>query len=67
MVSDAVNFGFPLNSNTVLSISIFFEAGQDAQCIVTHPGSRTTSYFTKGNHVSEGDFNHLTVKQNDHW
>ncbi|KAK0756044.1 hypothetical protein N5P37_011417 [Trichoderma harzianum] len=67
MVSDAVNFGFPLNSNTVLSISIFFEAGHDAQCIITHPGSRTTSYYTKGNRVSEGDFNHLTVKQNDHW
>lgn len=67
MVSDAVNFGIPLQSNTVLSISMFLEAGHDARCITTHPGSRTTSYFTKGNRVSEGDFNRLVVKQTDHW
>jgi hypothetical protein len=67
IVSDAVNFGFPLQSNTVLSISIFLEAGQNARCVTTHPGSRTTSYFTKGNRVSERDFNHLAVQQTDHW
>ncbi|KAL7930216.1 SGNH hydrolase-type esterase domain-containing protein [Trichoderma chlorosporum] len=67
IVSDAVNFGFPLQSNTVLSISIFLEAGHDERCITTHPGSRTTSYFTKGNRVSEEDFSRFAVKQTDHW
>lgn len=67
MVSDAINFGFPVHSNTVLTISIFLEAGHDARCVTTHPGSRTTSYFTKGNRVSEGDFNRLVVSQTDHW
>ncbi|KAH8124790.1 SGNH hydrolase-type esterase domain-containing protein [Trichoderma asperelloides] len=67
MVSDNISFGFPLQSNTVLTISFFLEAGHNAECITTHPGSRTTSYFTKGNRVSEGDFNHLIVRQTDHW
>lgn len=67
MVSDAIKFGFSLQSHTVLSISIFFEAGHNARCITAHPGSRTTSYFTKGNRVFERDFNSLIVKQTDHW
>lgn len=67
MVSDVINFGFSLQSQTVLSISIFIEAGHNAQCITAHPGSRTTSYFIKGNRVLEGDFNRLNVKQTDHW
>ncbi|PON26670.1 GDSL-like Lipase/Acylhydrolase [Trichoderma gamsii] len=67
MVSDVINFGFSLQSQTVLSISIFIEAGHNAQCITAHPGSRTTSYFIKENRVLEGDFNRLNVKQTDHW
>ncbi|KAK1239798.1 hypothetical protein MKX08_007240 [Trichoderma sp. CBMAI-0020] len=66
-VSDAINFGFNLQPRTVLSISIFIETGHNAQCITAHPGSRTTSYFIKGNCVFERDFNRLTVKQTDHW
>lgn len=67
MVSDAINFGFSLKPQTVLSISIFIETGHNAQCITAHPGSRTTSYFIKGNRVFEGDFNRLIAKQTDHW
>jgi hypothetical protein len=67
MVSDAIDFGLSIQAQTVFSISIFIEAGQNAQCITAHPGSRTTSYFVKGNRVLEGDFNRLIVKQTDHW
>ncbi|UKZ69566.1 uncharacterized protein TrAtP1_010572 [Trichoderma atroviride] len=67
MVSDAISFGVFLQPQTVLSISIFIETGHNAQCITAHPGSRTTSYFIKGNCVSERDFNRLIVKQADHW
>lgn len=67
MVSDAVDFQSILQPQTVLSISIFIEAGHNAQCITAHPGSRTTSYFIKGNRVFEGDLNRLIAKQTDHW
>lgn len=67
MVSDAVDFGTKLQPQTVLSISIFIETGHNAQGITAHPGSRTTSYFIKGNRVFEEDFNCLIVKQTDHW
>jgi hypothetical protein len=67
IVSDAISFGFSLQPQTVLSISIFFETGHNARSITTHPGSRTTSYFTKGNRVFEEDFNGFIFKQIDHW
>ncbi|KAL7917062.1 SGNH hydrolase-type esterase domain-containing protein [Trichoderma austrokoningii] len=67
VVSEAINFGVPLQSHVVLSISIFFKTGHNARCVTAHPGSRTTSYLARGNRVFEQDFNRLAIKQTDHW
>ncbi|KAJ5690735.1 hypothetical protein N7462_005127 [Penicillium macrosclerotiorum] len=67
VVSDPVDFGFSIAPRQALSISIFIESGQQFDSITSHPGSRTTSYLTKGVHVAEDDFNNLAVEQADHW
>jgi len=67
-VSDPIDFGFPLLANTVLSISLFFEKGQDGQTGITlHPGSRTTSFCSLGNCVSEPDLTDPSVEEVEHW
>jgi hypothetical protein len=67
-VSDPIGFGVPLSTNTVLSISIFLENGQDSQTGITlHPGSRTTSFCSLGNCVSEFDLTGSSVQPIEHW
>jgi hypothetical protein len=67
-VSDPIDFGFPLLPNTVLSISLFFEKGQDGRTGITlHPGSRTTSFCSLGNCVSEPDLTDPSVEEVEHW
>lgn len=68
VVSDPIDFGFPLHAWTVLSVSIFLSHGQlRAAGVTSHPGSRTTSYFLPGNHVSQTSLVDASVKQADHW
>ena len=67
-ISDPIDFGFPLRVRTVLSVSIFLGTGQLRKGGVTsHPGSRTTSFFSLGNHVSDTDLTDVSVMQEDHW
>lgn len=67
-VSDPVGFGFPLPANAVLSISVFLNDGQDSSTgITSHPGSRTTSFCTLGNCVSETDLTNPSVQEVEHW
>lgn len=67
-VSDPIDFGFPLLNNTVLSISLFLENGQDSQTgITSHPGSRTTSFCSLGNCVSETELTDPSVQEVEHW
>ncbi|KAJ5150820.1 uncharacterized protein N7482_010072 [Penicillium canariense] len=67
IVSDSIDFGFSIAPHTALSISIYIESGHQLNYITSHPGSRTTSYFTKGDHVTQEDFQNLAVEQADHW
>ncbi|KAL3443353.1 SGNH hydrolase-type esterase domain-containing protein [Aspergillus insuetus] len=66
-VSDPVDFGFPLLPRTVVTIGIFLAKGQNAACITSHPGSRATSYFTRGDALAVEDFGALEFGQVDHW
>lgn len=67
-VSDPISFGFPLSSNTVLCISLFLKDGQDSQTgITSHPGSRTSSFCSLGNCVSETDLIDPSVQEIEHW
>lgn len=67
-VSDPIEFGVPLQTNTVLSISLFLENGQDSQTGITlHPGSRTTTFCSLGNCVLETDLTDSSVQPIEHW
>jgi hypothetical protein len=67
-VSDPIGFGFPLLPNTVLSVSLFLENGQDSQTgITSHPGSRTTSFCSLGNCVLQPELTDPSVQEVEHW
>ncbi|KAL2107549.1 hypothetical protein VUR80DRAFT_5054 [Thermomyces stellatus] len=49
VLSDPVRFS--VDSGTIVTVSLYLESGQTTNEITSHPGSRTTSYFTHGNRV----------------
>ncbi|KAL9114277.1 MAG: hypothetical protein Q9227_001699 [Pyrenula ochraceoflavens] len=55
-VSDPIEF--PVDAQSVISVSAYLATGQTTNYVTGHPGSRTTSWFASGNHVSDGN---LTV------
>ncbi len=62
-VSDPLSFRLLPESN--LSVTIYLATGQASNNITSHPGSRTTSYFVNGNHVTDPDLPAATHV--DHW
>ena len=52
-VSDPIDF--PVKALSVLTVSIYLAEGQTTNSITSHPGSRTTSYFSFGNQVEKDD------------
>ena len=51
--SDPVDY--PVESRSMLTLSMYLETGQQGSSITGHPGSRTTSWMANGNAVSEAD------------
>ncbi|KAF2686394.1 SGNH hydrolase [Lentithecium fluviatile CBS 122367] len=49
-VSDPLNF--KIKPQSILTVSIYLEAGQTTNSMTSHPGSRTTSWWQFGNAVS---------------
>ncbi|CAI4216597.1 unnamed protein product [Parascedosporium putredinis] len=49
VLSDPIDF--PVKAQSIVSIDIYLEKGQTTNEITSHPGSRTTSWFVKGNAV----------------
>jgi lysophospholipase L1-like esterase len=62
LLSDPVEF--PLTAGAVVAVTIYL-AGQAADGITSHSGSRTTSYLLAGNHVDDEDLAGATPV--DHW
>lgn len=60
--SDPIEFKLKPLSN--LALSIYTEKGQAGNIITGHPGSRTTSWMQKGNHVSSASVAGGSTK---HW
>ncbi|KAF1964809.1 lipolytic enzyme [Bimuria novae-zelandiae CBS 107.79] len=50
VVSDEINFEVKAQQN--IAVSLYSQAGQSGNSITGHPGSRTTSWFVKGNAVN---------------
>ncbi|VUC31249.1 unnamed protein product [Clonostachys rosea] len=65
VLSDPIHM--PVAAQSILAISIYLENGQVTNEITSHPGSRTTSFFAKGNNLESPDFEAETVGSADHW
>jgi lysophospholipase L1-like esterase len=63
VVSDPIVFPVAARSN--VAVTVYTEKGQQSKNVTSHPGSRTTSYFVAGDHVTDAD---LTGAANvNHW
>jgi lysophospholipase L1-like esterase len=62
-VSDPLSFNLAAASN--LTVTIFLAHGQASDDITSHPGSRTTSYLLRGDHLNDPDLPSATTA--DHW
>lgn len=63
VLSDPVRF--PVESGTIVTVSVYLASGQTTNEITSHPGSRTTSYLVHGNHVEAEDLE--DADSADHW
>lgn len=63
MVSDPVSVDPAARSN--FTVTLYLAAGQASNNITSHPGSRTTSYLIKGNHLDTTDLPGATPV--NHW
>ncbi|KAI0594944.1 lipolytic enzyme [Biscogniauxia sp. FL1348] len=43
---------FQVEPQSMITVSLYFQAGQPGSSITGHPGSRTTSWMQQGNHVN---------------
>jgi hypothetical protein len=65
VVSDPINF--TINPQSMLSVTIYLANGQQSKFITSHPGSRTTSYFTLGNEIRATNFTTESTQSAAHW
>jgi hypothetical protein len=49
--SDPIDF--KIAPQAMLTISLYLQRGQSGSSITGHPGSRTTSWMAKGNHIND--------------
>ncbi|MFJ8362060.1 SGNH/GDSL hydrolase family protein [Streptomyces sp. NPDC093984] len=63
MVSDPLDFTLRPGSN--LTVTAYLATGQTSLALTSHPGSRTTSYLTAGDHTGDDDLPGATPV--DHW
>ncbi|MEE1939752.1 SGNH/GDSL hydrolase family protein [Streptomyces sp. TRM 70361] len=63
MVSDPLDLKVAPGTN--LTVTVYLAEGQASEEITSHPGSRTTSYLLRGNHLGEADLPGATPT--DHW
>ncbi|MEV5602448.1 SGNH/GDSL hydrolase family protein [Streptomyces sp. NPDC052299] len=62
-VSDPLDFRVAPGSN--LTATVYLATGQASTALTSHPGSRTTSYLLRGDHVRDTDLPGATTT--DHW
>lgn len=64
-VSDPLNF--TVRPQSMLSVSLYLRDGQSTNSITSHPGSRTTSWFTTGNQLSAANLTGPLLNSTAHW
>ncbi len=60
--TDPIDFKVP--AQTMITVSLYSQAGQSGSSITGHPGSRTTSWFQAGNRVKDATMSGTSTK---HW
>jgi len=65
IVSDPINF--PIKPQSMLTVTIYTAQGQTTNSITSHPGSRTTSWFSFGNFVSAPSLTDPSTQSVAHW
>lgn len=65
LVSDPVDLAVP--ENGIVSVSMFLEDGQTTNMITSHPGSRTTTYFTFGDQTRATNITGADLMTAEHW
>lgn len=64
-VSDPIPMS--VQSNQILSISLYLASGQQGFAITSHPGSRTTSWLSFGDQTSASNFTDASTQSTAHW
>ena len=65
IVSDPIDFA--VKPQSVLAVTIYLATGQPSNYVTSHPGSRTTSWFTFGNYVNVANLTGASVQSAAHW
>lgn len=55
VVSDPIRLTKAVKATTILTVTIYSKEGQTTNSITSHPGSRTTSWFVKGDYLDAAD------------
>jgi hypothetical protein len=64
-VSDPIDFS--IEDQSMVSVSIYLQQGQQGTSITSHPGSRTTTYMSPGNLVNAADIATSSTASVAHW
>ncbi|KFY35014.1 hypothetical protein V494_06275 [Pseudogymnoascus sp. VKM F-4513 (FW-928)] len=65
VVSDPINFEVKARQN--IAVTFYTAAGQAGTNITAHPGSRITSWYAHGNHVTAANLTESIVASSEHW
>ncbi|KFY28242.1 hypothetical protein V493_03032 [Pseudogymnoascus sp. VKM F-4281 (FW-2241)] len=65
VVSDPIHF--EVKTRQDIAVTYYTAAGQAGTNITSHPGSRTTSWYSRGNHVTAANLTDASVASSDHW
>ena len=58
---------FPIKPQSMLTITVYLAQGQQGFSITSHPGSRTTSWFSVGNFVNATNLTDSSTQNVAHW
>lgn len=58
---------FPVEPQTMLTVTVYLAGGQEGTFITSHPGSRDTSWMTLGNQVGATNLTGPALNSTAHW
>ncbi|KAH9480018.1 hypothetical protein JR316_0006615 [Psilocybe cubensis] len=67
VVSDPVDLGVNVDPQSMVTVSLFLQQGQTTNDVTSHPGSRTTSWFSFGNFVNAEKMTDASLQSVAHW